>query len=105
MLKFVQKWLRERKDEAEIEQDGTRGVWTKCEDGLPSSDRKVEAMIYSPAGYRASARMDVCFAQFNPHIGWKMDREAVVIAWRDMEKEYRDMINDLSWAKLITCES
>ncbi len=105
MLKFVQKWIREKRDEAEITADGTVDKWTKCEDGLPSSDRKVEVMVYSPAfeGYtsRRSAGMDICFAQFNPHVGWKMEKSGVVVAWRDMDKEYRNMINDLDWCKYL----
>lgn|SRR5574338_345243 len=105
MLKFVEKWIRERREDAEITEDGTTEKWTKCEDGLPSTDRKVEVMVYSP-GYRGYAEnrpagMDICFAQFNPHVGWKMDKAGVVVAWRDMDKEYRDMINDLDLCKFL----
>lgn len=104
MLKFVEKWLSERRDNAEIEKDGTVDKWTKCEDGLPSSDRKVEVLVYSPSrnsvfDESTPRGMNVCFAQFNPHVGWKMDRAGVVVSWRDMDKQYRDMINNLDWAK------
>lgn len=101
MLKFVEKWIRDRKDSAEIIADGTLDKWTKCEDGLPSSDRKVEVMIFAPGNRYdgISAGMDLCLAQFNPHLGWKMNKQGIVIAWRDMPKEYRDMANDLDWCR------
>lgn len=104
MLKFVEKWLRERADEKEIEKYGTTDKWTKCEEGLPSSDRRVEAMVYHPGrtsyiDRNVPAGMNICFAQFNPHVGWQKNCEGVVIAWRDMDKEFRDLANDLEWAK------
>jgi hypothetical protein len=101
MLKFVQKWIRERAENAEIDADGTVDKWTKCEDGLPSTDRKVEVMVFKPGNtYRGLKEgMDICFAQFNPHVGWKMDREGIVISWRDLDKQYRDLVNDLDWAQ------
>lgn len=104
MLKFVQKWLREKSEGAEIDQDRTTEKWTKPEDGLPSTDRSVEVILYNPGhrNYREDVKpgMDIAYAQFNPHVGWKLDRQGVVVAWRDMEKEYRDLFNDLEWAKL-----
>jgi hypothetical protein len=105
MLKFVQKWMRERSENAEIEEDGTSEKWTKCEDGLPSTDRKVEVIVFSPArehyGRDIPAGMDICFAQFNPHVGWKMENNGIVVSWRDMSKDYRDMINNLDWAQFM----
>ena len=104
MLKFVQKWIREINENSEIKEEGTAEKWTKPEDGLPSSDRSVEVILYNPGQriYRENTKagMDLAVAQFNPHVGWKMDRAGVVVAWRDLDKEYRALFNDLEWANL-----
>jgi hypothetical protein len=46
--------------------------------------------------------MKLCFAQFNPHVGWKMPNSGVVVAWRDLDQQYRDIVNDMNFIKSIT---
>ncbi len=101
MLEFVKKWYREISEDASIKHDGTEDKWTKCEEGLPDSNRKVEVMIFGTMDRYTTPSMRLTMAKFNPHIGWEIDGCGVVYAWRDMSKELRNMMSDMDLLKRI----
>jgi hypothetical protein len=103
MLKFVEKWLRETTEEKAIERDGTADKWTKCDGGLPDTNRRVQVIVYGFSGccLGTDKVTNVCFGKFNPHIGWELDSRGVVLAWRDLDKDLRNMMEDFELIKKL----
>jgi len=104
MLQFVKKWMREEREERTIVEDGTRDKWTKCEDGLPCSDRQVEILVYGIGSVLGdyNYKPNIALGKFNPHVGWNFEgHRGVVLAWRDLDKAMLDIISDYDFIKKV----
>ncbi len=108
MLEFVKNWFREEdKVQDVINVDGTENKWTKCSEGLPHTNRKVEVTLISDELNHRTMNFDsgfrLSYATFNPHVGWCIEgSRGVVICWRDMNKDLRHMLEDLDALKHMT---
>lgn len=108
MLKFVKEWIREKADNIDITEDGTDKKWTKVTEGLPSSDREVQILIFiceqntylsgPPSGIPTTKIRE---GKFNPHRGWDYSGpQGAVVAWRDFDVEFKKIVKGISYYDL-----